>query len=61
VITSLAGAEGSGNLVEDGYGAPSTVSISGIELSWIALVHPATPKVWQARHQAWLANKGFSF
>jgi uracil-DNA glycosylase len=61
VVASLAGAAGPGKLVEDGYGRPSTVSISGVELSWIALVHPATPAVWQERHQAWLANDGFTF
>lgn len=60
VIAKLAGATDSGQLVEEGYGQPSTVSISNVEFSWIALVHPATPKVWQERHQAWLANGGFT-
>jgi uracil-DNA glycosylase len=61
VVTSLAGAAGSGKLTEDGYGRPSTVTVSGIELSWVALVHPATPAVWQGRHQAWLSSRGFTF
>ena len=61
VITSLAGAAGSGKLNQDGYGRPSTVTVSGVKLSWIALVHPATPGVWQGRHETWLSNRGFAF
>ncbi len=61
VLTSLAGSAGPGKLTHDGCGMASTVTVGGIKLSWIALVHPATPAVWQARHQAWLSSRGFSF
>lgn len=61
VISNLAGVAGPGTLTQDGYGMPSTVTVSGIELSWVALVHPATPAVWQGRHQAWLSSRGFTF
>ncbi|WP_183098721.1 uracil-DNA glycosylase family protein [Nocardioides pelophilus] len=61
VIASFAGAAVSGKLTQDGYGRPSIVTLAGIELSWIALVHPATPTVWQRRHQAWLSGQGFTF
>lgn len=60
VISSLAGAAGSGKLTPDGYGTPSIVTVAGIEVSWIALVHPATPQVWQDRHQEWLSSQGFT-
>jgi len=61
VLNSLAGAAGPGKLIQDGYGRASTVTVGGIELSWIALVHPATPAAWQARHQDWLSSGGFTF
>ena len=60
VITRLAGAAGSGKLTADGYGRPLPLSVAGIDLSWIALVHPAAPAVWQGRHQAWLSSRGFA-
>lgn len=59
VIATLAGTTDSGRLVEAGYGHPSSVTISSVNVSWIALVHPATPAVWQERHSTWLANGGF--
>lgn len=61
VISNLAGVPGSGTLTTDGYGTPSKVSIAGIDLSWVALVHPATPPVWQERHQAWLSTDRITF
>jgi uracil-DNA glycosylase len=61
VISSLAGVPGSATLKADSYGAASSISIAGIDLSWVALVHPATPPVWQERHQAWLSADGLAF
>jgi len=61
VIAGLSQTGGTGKLTQDGYGEPSTLYISGAQSVWIALVHPATPAVWQARHQEWLAGKGFQF
>lgn len=60
VVNILSGASGKGTLVPDVYGVPSKVAVSGVQTSWVALVHPATPPVWQARHQDWLADKGFA-
>lgn len=61
VVANLSQTGQTGKLARDGYGEPSTVSISGTEFIWIALVHPATPAVWQARHQEWLVGGAFRF
>ena len=59
VIASLGQTGRTGKLSQDGYGLPSTVDISGTQFAWIALVHPATPAVWQERHREWLAGDAF--
>lgn len=61
VIASLSQTGRTGKLVQERYGEPSTVHISGTRLAWIALVHPGTPAGWQERHQEWLASGAFRF
>ena len=60
VINSLAGRGGRGTLTPDTYGHSVDVTISRTRTKWVALVHPATPPLWQTRHQQWLASSGFS-
>jgi hypothetical protein len=60
VIQRLAEEPGSGKLVPNQYGSARTVTLGGRQLRWLALVHPATPQVWQERHRDWLAESGFT-
>ena len=59
VVNKLANNNGRGSLNPDTYGRPVDVTILGTPTRWIALVHPATPTVWQTRHQEWLDGGGF--
>lgn len=59
VINHLAGEDGTGTLSPDGYGRAKSITISGLRTSWVALVHPATPQIWQRRHEDWLRATGF--
>lgn len=61
VVAALSESGESGKLEPDGYGQPRSVSISGTDVTWIALVHPATPAVWQERHRQWLVEGAFRF
>jgi hypothetical protein len=61
VIASMSRTPGTGKLTPDKYGQPSKANISGSQFDWIAMVHPATPAVWQERHQEWLGGAPFSF
>ena len=59
VTHALGDTEGSATLRPDVYGDAFEITLSGRRLRWVALVHPATPQVWQERHQTWLNNGGF--
>lgn len=59
VINTLAGGSGPGTLSPNVYGSATSITLPGIRTLWVSLVHPATPKVWQARHQEWLDGGGF--
>ncbi|WP_159081700.1 hypothetical protein [Nocardioides sediminis] len=61
VVAALSESDKSGKLEPDDYGRPRPVSISGTDVIWIALVHPATPAVWQERHRQWLVEGAFRF
>jgi hypothetical protein len=60
VLSALAGQGRKGALRPEGYGRATSVTVSSIGAAWVALVHPATPKIWQERHQAWLDGPGFN-
>jgi hypothetical protein len=59
VVNGLSGAGGKGTLRPDVYGRAKEITTSNLCVSWVALVHPATPRRWQARHQEWLSDEGF--
>jgi hypothetical protein len=60
VVTRLAAQDGAGTLTAGRYGLPRTVTLGAVTTQWVALVHPATPSVWQERHRAWLESGGFA-
>lgn len=61
VIASLGQTGKTGKIAAEKYGEPSNADIAGAQLTWIALVHPATPAVWQERHREWIAGTPFRF
>jgi uracil-DNA glycosylase len=46
-----------GRLQVDSYGQARTIALDGHTYQWQALVHPATPREWAARHSLWLQNR----
>jgi len=60
VINHLASQPDSGKLRLEGYGTPRSIAVCGRRLTWFPLAHPAAPAPYQAQHDSWLDNGGFT-
>ena len=58
VVAGLAGQRERGaSLRPDSYGQARTVVLDRRRYEWQALVHPAPPREWAARHSVWLQSR----
>lgn len=53
VLAAATGFKSKAFLHSDTYGQIREVTLDGLNLRWLPLIHPASPPIWQGRHQDW--------